>query len=189
MQFVTFFNLANAHLALKTMPAGDTHMAYFRGTALGSPAACLVAKQISYDPTRGNDGSLTAKVEGQGNAYGLEWGEQLTAGLRTDTAATNGTTVDDTAGTSFGAQAYLQVTAFTGTDVTVKVQHSTDGSTWTDLVAFTPTTAAHIGQRATVSNSTSVNRYVRAATVTTGGFTSVTFAVAFMRNPIAGVRF
>ena len=32
------------------------------------------------------DGSLTAAVSALGNGYGLEWGEQLTAGLRTDTA-------------------------------------------------------------------------------------------------------
>jgi GDP-L-fucose synthase len=50
-----------------------------------------------------------------------------------------------------------QVNVGSGTDVTIKVQHSTDNSTFTDLIAFTQVTAAPASQRSVVSNSTTVN--------------------------------
>jgi hypothetical protein len=42
-------------------------------------------------------------------------------------------------------------------------------------------------QRLAVSNTTTVNQYLKIAT--TGTFTLATFAVALMRNPVAGVVF
>lgn len=88
-----------------------------------------------------------------------------------------------TLGSAFGAQAYLQVTQFAGTSVTVTVEHSPDNSAWTPLVAFTAVTAAPAGQRAAVSNTTAVGRYLRVST--SGTFTSATLAVAMARNPVA----
>lgn len=190
MGFTVFMDTALAHPVLKTLPTADTQMMALLPTlAIGGAVACLNAKQVNYDPNRGTDGALLLKVDGQGNAYGLEWGVTLTTGLRTDASATNGASLDNTASTAFGGQAYLQVTAFSGTDVTVTVQHSTDNSTWGTLVAFAQTTAAATFQRVTVSNTTTVNRYLRAITTTSGGFTSATFAVAINRNPVAGVVF
>jgi hypothetical protein len=166
---------------------------YFRGTTLGSPTASMVGKQINYDPTRADDGKMTFKVQAQANAYGLEWGVGLTAGIRTDTAATLGTGVDlGTGPLSFGAQAYLQVFGMTGTDATVKIQDSADNATFADVagLAFTQiTTTARQTQRISVSNTTTIRRYVRAVTVTTGGFTSLPFAVAFTRNDTAAIVF
>lgn len=191
IDFTSAFNTAagQEHLALSTLPRTDTQVMYLRGTAIGNAAACVVAKQIDYNPTRGNDGALSVAVSTQANAFGLEWGTQLTAGLRTDTAATAGTAFDFTAATSFGFQAYLQVTAFTGTDVTVKLQDSADNATFADLAsgAFAQTTAAHTFQRIAVGGTATVRRYVKATTVTTGGFTSVTFAVVLVKNTVATV--
>jgi hypothetical protein len=103
IEMATFFNTATgrAHPVLKTLPTTDTHLMYCHKTTLGNPAACLVAKQVNYDGSRGSDAGFTFKVQAQGNAYGLEWGDQLTAGLRTDTAATNGTGVAITSGTNY----------------------------------------------------------------------------------------
>ena len=54
-------------------------------------------------------------VEVQSDGYGLEWGVQLTAGLRTDITGTTGAYVDDNgAASSYGAQAYLQIVEFAG---------------------------------------------------------------------------
>src|SRR5581483_8580092 len=180
MGFTVFFDNALAHPVLAALPRTDVHMmALLPSLAIGGATACLVAKQVNYDPTRGADGSLLLKVDGQGNSFGQEWAVALTAGLRTDTAATNGTSLDNAASTSFGAQAYLQVTAFTGTDVTVKIQDSADNSTFADVtgLTFTQVTAAPAQQRLATSNSATIRRYLRAVTVTTGGVTSVTFAV------------
>src|SRR5581483_249539 len=105
-----FFDAANAHLVLSALPTADVGVSYLLGTTIGNAAACLVAKQVGYDPTRGADGSLLLKSQFDANGFGLEWGEQLTAGLRTDTTATAGPVTDDGGSSAFGAQAYLQVT-------------------------------------------------------------------------------
>jgi hypothetical protein len=96
ISWTSFFNKSpgQAHERLGELPTADRHLMWTTGTTLGAPAACLVGKQINYDPSRPQDGSLTIAVNAQGNAYGLEWGDLLTAGQRTDTAATNGTGVE-----------------------------------------------------------------------------------------------
>lgn len=191
--FSSFFNptAGQEHTALSGLPRTDVQVMYCRGTTLGNPSAAMVAKQIDYNPTRDAKGMLTFAIQADANGYGLEWGTLLTAGLRTDTAATNGTGVDGGAATNFGAQAYLQVTAFTGTDVTVKVQDSADNASFADVtgLTFTATTAAHTTQRLATSNAATIRRYLRVATTTSGGFTSATFAVMVNRNQIAGQAF
>lgn len=195
IEWTSFFNPglgANAaHGLLSALPRGDVLVTYCRGTVLGSPAACLNGKQVNYDGTRANDGSFTFAVSGQANSYGLEWGHLLTAGFRTDTAATNGASYDTGASAAFGAQAYLHVSAFTGTDVTVKIQDSADNSSFADVtgLAFTAVTTAPGTQRVAIANTATVRRYVRASTVTTGGVTSVSFAVVINKNECAGVTF
>jgi hypothetical protein len=148
MGFTSFFDAANAHPVLAALPTADVLMTFLvPPLSIGSPAANLNAKQIDYPPARASDAGLTMKVEGQGQGYGLEWALALTAGLRTDTADTNGASLNNLAQTVYGAQAYLQVTAFTGTSVTVTIQHAPDNATWTSLLAFTAATAAPATQR------------------------------------------
>jgi hypothetical protein len=86
--------------------------------------------------------------------------------------------------TVHGLQAYLQVFSFAGTDVTVKLQHSHDNSTFADITggAFTQITGGPGVERIAVAAGTEIRRYVRAVTVTTGGFTSLVFAVAATVN-------
>lgn len=153
MAFTTFMDTANAHPVLDALPVTDVLMtALIPVLAVGAPAACLNAKQVNYDPTRSAAGDLMFKVQGEGNAYGLEWGLTLTAGLRTDTGATPGTALDNTAASYWGAQMYLQCTAFTGTDVTVTVEQSPDNTNWYTLgSAFTQVTAAPAFQRVTTA--------------------------------------
>jgi len=193
VDFSTWFNPAAAaeHAALKTLPTADVIVTYFRGTTIGKPAASMVAKQVNYDPDRGPDGSLAFTVNALSNGYGLEWGEQLTAGLRTDTSATAGSAWQDpgAATTNFGLQAYLQVTAFSGTDVTIKLQESSDNGadTYADVTGggFTQVTSAPFAQRIATATNLAVEEYLKVTTVTTGGFTSCTFAVMVVRNLVA----
>lgn len=190
MDVTCFFNptLNMTHDKLAALPRTDVVMTYCCGTTIGAPAACLNAKQPNYDGTRGKDGSFTFAVSGQANAYGLEWGLLGTAGIRTDTTATNGTSLDNAVSTAFGLQAYLHVFAITGTSVTVKLQDSPDNVTFTDVTggAFTAATVAG-AQRIATSNALTVARYLRVAT--TGTFSNAQFAVVICRNPIAGVTF
>jgi hypothetical protein len=188
-EFTTYFNDAalQEHIALKGLPRTDVQVMYLRGTTLGNEMIGLVGKQINYDPTRGDDGSFTFGVSVQANAYGLDWGKQLTAGKRTDTAATNGTGVDfGTGSLAFGFQAYLQVFSFTGTSVTVKLQESSDngvGDAWADVSggAFTAATGRTTQRIQSVSDTLTVERYLRV--VTTGTFSNAVFAVGVTRNP------
>jgi hypothetical protein len=169
------------HTALSALPRTDVIASYLRGTTLLNPAACVNGKQVNYDPTRDNTGNLTLKVEVQANGFGLEWGKQVTAGLRADTTGTTGAAVDDNgAGSSNGAQAYLQLVEFAGTSVDVKVRHcTTSNGTYADLIDFGSLTA--VGAKRGTAGT--VNRYLEI--VTSGTFTLATFAVVFVRNQSA----
>lgn len=191
--FAPWFNKTGAHAVLSTLPTADVILTYCNGTAIGNAAASLNGKQTNYDGKRDAKGALTLDVTNDGDAYGLEWGYQLTAGIRTDTVATNGATLDLGAAPagSYGAQAYLHVFAITATDVTVTIQHSTDNVTFTTLTSFTAvaTANAHTAQRIATSNTAAVNRYLRAVTTTSGGMTSIQFAAMIDVNLTAGTVF
>ena len=184
LEFTSFFNPSanQEHAALRGLPTTDRVVSYFRGTTLGGEAASLVAKQINYDATRGEDGSLTFKVQALANGFGLDWGRSLTAGKRTDSTATNGASVDHTdVSTAFGWQAFLHVFAFTGTSVTVTIQDSADDAAFANLTggAFTAATG-QTSQRLEGGRTATVRRYLRA--VTSGTFSNAVFAVVFVRN-------
>lgn len=85
--------------------------------------------------------------------------------------------------TDFGWNSYLNVFAFTGTDATVKLQDSADNVTFADLAggAFAQVTTAPGAQRIAGAVTATVREYVRAVSVTSGGFASLTFAVSFGR--------
>lgn len=176
------WNPARAHLAFRGLPTSDRVFSYFRGTAIGSPALSMVAKQINYDGTREATGMFPFAVEALANGYGAEWGEQLTAGKRTDTTATNGTSLDGTAATTFGGQMWAHLFAFTGTSVTIKIQDSADNAAWLDLAGAT-TGAISTIQGVRIAITGTVRRYLRV--VTTGTFSNAVHAVHFTRNASA----
>jgi hypothetical protein len=191
IDFTAYFNpsAGRAHPVLGALPRTDVIVSAAVGVTVGSPIASCQAVQIGYDGSRGNDGSYTLNVATNSDGYGIEWGELLTAGDRTDTGATaTGTGLDGTAATTFGLQAYLHVSAITGTSVTVRLQDSTDNSSFTDIsgAVFTAATAVG-GQRIAISNAATVRRYVRVATA--GTFTVATFSVNMIRNATAGQVF
>lgn len=190
IEFTSFFNDATgqAHPTLKpNVFTGlvNRQVTYCRSTTLGKPAASIVCRQVDYAPTRGSDGAFTIKVPAPANGFGLEWGEQHTAGKRTDGSATNGTGVDSGgASTTFGLQAYLHVFSFTGTSAVVKLQESSDnavGDPYADVTggAFTTVTAATSERIVTATNLT-VERWLRV--VTTGTFSNLVFSVNVVRN-------
>lgn len=175
-----------AHDRLSLLPTADAITTYLRGTALGGEAAALVGKQINYDGTRAADGSYLFQVQALANAYGLEWGTQLTAGLVAHTTdGDDGTGVDFAAGQSFGLQAYLQVTEFTGTNATISIQDSDDNGVdpWTNVASFTVVTGAHTSERIQTSRTEAIKRYVRVSS--TGTFTTMTLQVMVNVNKTA----
>lgn len=187
-----FFNDATdqEHLVLRSLPTTDRIVSYYHRATAGAAVANLVAKQINYDGDRAANGAFTFEVQALGQGFGLEWATAMTAGIRTDTTATNGASVDfGTGSTSFGLQAYLHVFAFTGTSATIKIQESSDdgaGDAFVDVTggSFGAQSAVGASRIATAAGLT-VERYLRV--VTTGTFSNVQFAVAVARNPVSTV--
>lgn len=187
MAFTTFFNdeAGALHEVLKAKGSGaDRIVTFHQGGAIGDMAAGLVAKQVNYDGTRGADGSFTYNVQCLSSGYGLDFGEALTAGKRTDTTGTNGSGLDGGGATAAGLAAYLQVFEFTGTSVTVKVQMDDNSgfTSPTDLITFTAASGVTAERKATSTLTTAVERYLRV--VTTGTFSNAVFSVCATRYPV-----
>lgn len=184
--YETLFDPAvgHSHEYLSTLPTADQLVSLLIRETIGWPVASMFVKQLNYDATRGNDGAMlfkTDSVSSKGTAW--DWGMLLTAGIRTDAAATNGAGVDmgaNFADFNFGLQAYLHVFAHTGDDVTVKLQQSSDngvGDAWADVVGGSfgaiDDANAKNGYRITTARGQAVERYLRV--VTTGTFVATSF--------------
>lgn len=147
------------------------------GLAVGAPAL-LANSELS-------DCAISSKV---GDVVGMSVGGQPDDGvdfgfwhhaLQAETASGNAPGVDAGGATVNGGVAVLHLTAYAGlTNIVVKVQHSTDNATWSDLVTFTPATGLTAERRRIAGT---VNRYTRCLWTATG-VGSATFAVAFARR-------
>ncbi len=188
MDFTAFFNDAatvGAHQVLKNFGSGDKLVTYAVDTAIGSGGWSMTGKQADYAGVRGADGSLAFTVqvtESDGN--GLWGGDMLTAGKRTDTAATEGATVDGLLATALGAELFLQVVSFAGTDATVLIEDSANNIAWLPLSggSFTAITTGPTSQHISLGATAAVRRYLRATTTTSGGFTSLVYSVMVCRR-------
>lgn len=183
VSWTSYFNPTNAHLKLEDLPRTDVGAMYMHKQAvLGTPCACMVAKQTNYDPTRGNTGELTLGVQCLSNAYWLDWGKSVTQGKRSDTTATNGTGVDFDAAGTFGLQAYLHVFSFTGTSITLTLQSATTlGGAYSAITGGAFAAASAVGsQRIETARNGTQNQFIRV--VSSGTFSQCTFAVAVAVN-------
>jgi hypothetical protein len=183
-----------AHARFKTLPAADQLVTVAIGTeAIGTNTFNCWSKQLNYDGTRDATGMLTFASDFTSNAYGLECGNLLTAGVRTDTAATAGSSYDQGTASpgAFGAQFHLHVLSFSGTDATIKIQSSSDdgaGDAFADVAgaSFTAVTSAPTFERKATA-AIAIERYLKVVTTTSGGFSSMAFVVSGWRNPVATV--
>jgi len=188
IQWESWFNDADGqvHAALSGLPTTNRYVTWAMSTSVGSIACSMRALQIGYDPTLEESGSLHMATSASANGYAMEWGVLGTAGVRTDTEATAGTALNFGAASSFGLQAYLHVFAFTGTDVTIKLQESSNnsGDAYADVTggAFTEVTSAPFSERIATAVDLTVEQYLKVVTVTTGGFSNLQFAVNIVRN-------
>ena len=182
---VFFDDAASAeHVALKAMNRSDRYgMWAHQCAAIGDSAIATRGKQMNYDWNFGADGGAVGSIQMLSSGAPIEFGQLLTPGKRTDTGATNGSSLDFGATDStFGLAAYCFVTDFSGTDITIKLQDSANNSAFSDITgaAFTAFTAVG-AQRLQTAVGGTVRRYVRVATTTSGGFTTCTFVVLFVR--------
>lgn len=90
--------------------------------------------------------------------------------------------------TSWGGAAYLFVWAYDGGTspaVTVTIQHSPDGVTWTNLVVFAAQSAASASQsqRIPIPSTTTINAYTQAIYTISGSPTDVQVLCGLARTP------
>lgn len=177
-----------SHDALETLPTTDRTASWLFGVTLGDPTANLVAKQIGYDPTRAQDGSLSLTSSLMANQHGLDFGRNLT-GDGTDGVASQGsagslTGFDDGSGaaTNFGLSMFVHLLSFTGTSITVTLQDSDDNGTDPYATVTGATTGALTtaqGIRVRTSATENVKEWLRVTT--TGTFSAATFVVSYVR--------
>jgi hypothetical protein len=103
------------------------------------------------------------------------------ASAQYDAGTNNGTSVDNGAATTNGGLFHVHLENDDATDVDVKLQHSTDNSTWVDLTAVNNLSAANDAAAATVAAGTTVRRYLRTVATVTGGNT-ILVSAAFARG-------
>lgn len=145
-------------------------------TTVGSSAFLFNSIRTEYTVTSAVaatvDATLTTVNTGV-TGYGVSLSPL--AAITTDTA---GTSVDNGASTTGGAVAHLHTTAHTGHTVAIRIEHSTNNSTWTTLASFSTMTTTAISERIVITGT--INRYVRVYDDLTGSG-STTRAVAFAR--------
>lgn len=178
IEFNSFFNDASnqEHAALSGLATTDNHAMFLMGSSVGDAGAALIGKQLNYDGSRTADGGLNFSASVQGSGTPLEWGVSLTTGKAT-TGAASFASVDQSASSSSGALGYLQAFSIASGTATVKVQESSNDSSWSDLIAFSGVTG-RTTERVTMSGS--VARYIRVNV--TGSISSLVLAVLFRRG-------
>jgi len=168
------------HAAFKGLPTADRIVSWVFGATRGDVAACLVAKQINYDGSRGSDGSLSFTIDTQANGVALDWGNTLTTGKETHSSATTSTARDDGATTGYGLVGILQTVDVDSGTATVSIQQSADNVTFANILSFVAVSAAAAptAQRLTLSGA--ILRYLRVST--TGTFGNCDFCMVTRRG-------
>jgi hypothetical protein len=145
---------------------------------LGNPAALGLSRLANFSEGGGIADlvplSLSAPADGAIDGNGI-----VLHTLTEETEADDGTSVDNAASSLNGGAGNLHLIDFDGDDITVKVQHSANNSTWADLLTFTQLTDVGSEQKVSAAGAT-VNRYLRASWA--GTFNSATFALSFARR-------
>lgn len=147
-------------------------------TAVGDKCYLAAGKITNYSITSpvADIVSINTQIQASG---GIDNGVILHI-LEAETGTENGTSVDNAAASTNGYCAHLHATLVDVTSATIKVQHSTDNSSWADLVTFTNLSGTtETSER--VTGAGTVNRYVRYIISAFTG-TTATFAVAFARR-------
>lgn len=157
------------------------------GVAIGKPALFVMGDPSAYsvDATVADAVGMTFTAqadEAVEMGYVVAALQAYTADALTGTAVDRGPFNSVISGTPQpytvnGMMAGIWVTAYSGfTGVAVKIQHSADNSSWSDLATFTNVTA--VGkERISVARGVQINRYLRTSVDVTGTG-SVTLLVA-----------
>lgn len=173
-----------SHAVLNSAPT-STRISVLLGSgaepAVGDPAYSIPAKQIA--DMRSFDNGIAAvsadypvdaaqSVESITSPWGVVINPDASLSSTTDQSS-----VDNGAGTSAGGHAILHIIANDGGEWTFKVQHSTDDSSWADLITFTADGSGNTSELQTTTGT--VNQYIRFQATRTSG--TVTPVCVFVR--------
>jgi hypothetical protein len=154
-----------------------------QGLAIGNKVQLLLSKESDYEAGAPVADVVKVAITIQAD-QGIDPGVSL-HDLVAETTTANFASVDNAAASTNGGVAHLNATILGGISspsFTMKVQHSTDNSSWADLVTFAAVTASG-AQRIAVAAGTTVNRYVRGIISAVAGSTpTCTFNIAFARR-------
>tara|TARA_R110002020_G_scaffold11164_3_gene42327 strand:- start:296 stop:1030 length:735 start_codon:yes stop_codon:yes gene_type:complete len=154
-----------AYTVSNKLPTGDRAVTYLLGTAISEPSLFLNAKQANYDITN-SPGSALATTAMFSSTASVSGFDGIAFGVMLDvptiySSTTNGTTVDQSASSAAGSVACLQfISGSSVSSLVAKVQHSSDGGSWSDIITFS-TISANTPTAEIVSMEGTVNRYVR----------------------------
>lgn len=151
-----------------------------QGFAIGSRTMQMYAHESTFEINAIVDDLEKINYQAEAAEDGVDLGVSLHA-LTAETASTDSASVDNTAGTTNGGVGVLHVTTVSGgsPSATIKIQHSTNGTVWVDLISFTAATTA-TKQRVEVTGT--VNRHLRATSTITGSTPSFLYNVSFARR-------
>lgn len=140
------------------------------GDTLGNTGVGLEGTETAYNIKSdvGDANKVTADFQSHVGREGIT----SHRALATSTASGTATVVDNTTGTPGHPVGYLQVTSCSGGTIAVKIQHSADNSSYTDLITFTSITASNAPFAERVEASGTVHRYTRAVATHNGGTAS-----------------
>lgn len=152
------------------------------GIVVGDRTILASSASTSYEISSPLTDVVSISAEAIANG-GLDFGTWLVCQTAVS-ATTNTTSVDNTTSTTNGGVAHLHVTANARTASTIiAVQHSSDNSTFADLVVFGTVSSSTLdAERLEVAPGTTVNRYLRTRTTITSGTGAITRSVAFSRR-------
>lgn len=152
------------------------------GGQLGDPAYILNGLMTSYTIDSVVKDAVSLKMEFMSN-HGLLGGQVLFPLAAEGTSNAGSSALDNAAATTAGGSAAIHIQAVSGTtpSITVKLQHSTDNSNWSDV------TGGSFGAMNTVDGkfiefSGTINRYLRIVSTISGTSPSFTYNVTVVRN-------
>jgi hypothetical protein len=153
------------------------------GSTLGDPAYILYGLMTSYTIDSIVKDAVSLKTEFT-TSRGLLEGKVLFPNTAESTSNAGSSALDNGAASTDGGSAALQVSAVSGTSspsLTVKLQHSTDNSSWSDVSggSFGAVTGV---DGVFIEFTGTVNRYLRVVSTITGSSPSFTYNVAVHRN-------
>jgi len=151
-------------------------------TAIGGRTVLAGAATTSYEISSPLTDVVSVSAEAIANG-GLDSGVWLVCQTAVS-ATTNTTSVDNAASSANGGVAHLHVTQNARSATTViAIQHSSDNSTFADLVVFGTVALNGLdSERVEVASGTTVNRYLRTRTTIATGTGAITRSVAFSRR-------